>query len=69
MPITDADYIKYPFLPGAKRFLSRLDPDLEDLANLPKIRELAKQRILSSISLDRKVSSKLNKDIVWAHRC
>lgn len=62
MPISDADYIKYPFLPNARRYLSRLDLKLNDLATLPKIRELAKQRVLSSINLERP-PNELKKDI------
>jgi len=49
MPITSADLVKYPFLPKARMYLSRLDLKLKDLVSLPKIRKLAKQRVLSSI--------------------
>jgi DNA primase large subunit len=62
MPITVADLVKYPFLPKAKKYLSRLDLNLKELVSLPKIRQLAKQRVLSSISLNHKDPLKLSKN-------
>jgi DNA primase large subunit len=62
MPITAADLVKYPFLPKARIYLSRLDLNLKELASLPKIRKLAKQRVISSISFDPKNPLEISKN-------
>ena len=62
MPITVTDLVKYPFLPIARKYLKRLDLNLNELSSIPKIRMLAKNRILSSIDFSPKTQTELNKN-------
>jgi DNA primase large subunit len=50
MSITSKDMAKYPFLPQARKYISRLDIDFNELASYKEIRERAKQRIISSLN-------------------
>ncbi|MCW3998106.1 MAG: hypothetical protein NWF10_06005 [Candidatus Bathyarchaeota archaeon] len=62
MPVTVADLVKYPFLPKARKYLARLDIDFKELAFFPKIREMAKGRVLSSISFGPRTAPQISKD-------
>jgi DNA primase large subunit len=62
MPITVADLVKYPFLSRARHYLARLDIELRELAYFPKIREMAKERVLSSIGFTHIDSYQIRKN-------
>jgi DNA primase large subunit len=61
MPITAEDMVKYPFLPQARKYISRLDIDFNELASYKEIRERAKQRIISSLDPIPKLSQEISK--------
>lgn len=61
MPITAEDVAKYPFLPQAKKYLARLNIDVNELASYTEIREKAKQRIFLSLNPVPKIYKKTSK--------
>jgi DNA primase large subunit len=54
--------VKYPFLPQAKRHIGGLELNYEALANLPRTRERARQRISASFDLATRFSQKSSLD-------
>jgi DNA primase large subunit len=54
--------VKYPFLPQAKRHIGGLELNYEVLANLPRTRERARQRISASFDLATRFSQKPSLD-------
>lgn len=52
---------KYPFLPQVREYLQRIELDFEMIAELPQIRERARQRIISTFSLKRILETTPNK--------
>lgn len=62
IPVTIADMAKYPFLPQARQLISALEFDYETVANIPRIRERAKQRISTSFDFKAHFSKPLIHD-------
>lgn len=60
MPITAIDMVKYPFLPQARKYISRLDIDFNELASFKEIRDRAKQRIINSLSPNPKLTQEIS---------
>jgi DNA primase large subunit len=53
---------KYPFLPQARQLISALEFDYETVANIPRVRERAKQRISASFDFKTHFSKPLIHD-------
>jgi hypothetical protein len=62
IPVTRADMAKYPFLPQARQLISALEFDYETVANIPRTRERAKQRISASFDFKAHFSQPLTHD-------
>lgn len=60
--ITLSDLTKYPFLPQARKYIANLELDFEAIANLPKIRERAKQRVSATFELASAISQEQSKN-------
>jgi DNA primase large subunit len=50
----------YPFLPQVREHLQKIDLDFNTIADLPTLRERAKQRVAASFSLERVLSATPN---------
>ncbi len=59
--ITFSDLAKYPFLPQARKYIANLDLDFKAIANLPRIRERAKQRVSAVFKLASAISQEPSK--------
>jgi DNA primase large subunit len=51
VPIALSDMVKYPFLPQVRQHLGPLELDVKDLAELPRVKDRAKERIKASFDL------------------
>lgn len=61
MSLTIEELAKYPFLPQARKYITRLDINFSELASYPEVRKKAKQKILSSFKEGENVSLQLSK--------
>ncbi len=61
MSITAIDMVKYPFLPQARKYISRLDMDFNELALFKEIRDRAKQRIILSLTPNPKLPQEISR--------
>ena len=61
MSITAIDMVKYPFLPQARKYISRLDMDFNELALFKEIRDRAKQRIILSLTPNPKLTQEISR--------
>ena len=55
--------VKYPFLPQVRKHIAQTDLDFKAILELPLIRERAKQRVSSSFSLAKRLSTEPNKNL------
>jgi len=62
MSINAVDIAKYPFLPQARQLISGLGFDFETIVDIPRVRERALQRILSSFEFKAHFSKPLTYD-------
>jgi len=62
IPVTIADIAKYPFLPQARQLISAFEFDFKTIANIPSIRERAKQRVSASFDFKAHFSRPLTHD-------
>lgn len=62
MSITTADMVKYPFLPQARKHIAETELEFQTIAELPHIRQRAKDRIYDSMAIDSSLPSKPLKD-------
>ena len=62
IPIGVAEIAKYPFLPQARQLISAFGFDFETIANIPSIRERAKQRVSGSFDFKAHFSRPLTHD-------
>jgi DNA primase large subunit len=58
---TKTELIQYPFLPRAREYVASLGLDFEGIAELPEIRERAKQRVASTYRLESALSQEPSK--------
>jgi DNA primase large subunit len=55
--------VKYPFLPQVRKHIAQTDLDFKAILELPLIRERTKQRVSSSFSLAKRLSTEPNKNL------
>ena len=55
--------VKYPFLPQVRKHIAQTELDFKAILELPSIRERAKQRVLASFSLEKKLFTEPNRHL------